>query len=289
MAPLVIAKRITLLLIVYSLSRLLFLYWNSPLFHDDSVQDIFLSFVHGLRFDLSAILFTNALCLLIWMLPPRWLSRPLIARADLIFFAIVNFVALGMNFIDVEFVRFIGKRMSFEYFFLHQDVGQQASGILLTYWALFLMLFLLTGALIWSYPKIPATSKSEKWIPGTVWRLALIALIALIILGMRGGLTFKPIHPMDAYFLPRQELGLLTLNTPFNIIKSRSDGEIVTQRFYATDEEAIERVKKLTAPSRPPLDVAKGFNVRLFFSRVSPSRMLAQRTIIPALRPSSMN
>jgi phosphoglycerol transferase MdoB-like AlkP superfamily enzyme len=253
-----IFKRLGLLLLAYSFARFLFLVWNFKQFHNDSFWEIAQAIIYGVRFDLSAILYTNALLLLIWMLPSKWLKKPLIARFDRILFGLVNFFFIGLSFIDVEFNRFIGKRISYEYFFLHQDIQEQTFSILLTYWPLLSMLFTLTGLLVWFYPKAGGGEKKEGFVSGTLWRLA---LVALTILGMRGGFGFKPVHPMDASFSTRQELGTLTLNSAFNVIKTRNENDVVLQHYYPNLRDAIARVKALTEPTRPPLGLLKGFNV----------------------------
>lgn len=227
------------------------------MFHGDSASLIVRAFLHGAVFDIATIFFSNAFLILLWMLPSRALSHRWVALLDRVLFAIFNFIAIGLNFIDVEFVRFIGKRFSYEYLFLHQDVEEQSLGIFFVYWKFFLALFILVGILVWQYPKFKAEPK-ERWYSGLIWR---VVAIGLVVLGMRGGFGFKPLHPMDAYFVNKSEIGLLTNNTFFNVLKTRRDEEIVTQKYYPHNADAFAHAKELTEPTRPPLGVAKGFNV----------------------------
>jgi uncharacterized sulfatase len=250
-------QRFLWLLGAYFTSRLFFLFWNLNLFTNDTARDIIHAFLHGVVFDISAIFFTNAALILLWMLPSRILAKKSVAILDRSLFIIINFVCIGLNFIDVEFVRFIGKRFSYEYLGLHQDVEEQSFGIFLVYWKFFVALFVLIGILAWLYPQFKAEDK-ENWIIGTFWR---VATIGVVILGMRGGFGFKPLHPMDAYFTNKPELGLLTLNTPFNVIKTRRSEEIVAGKYFPDNAEAFSRVKAMTEPTRPPLGLAKDFNV----------------------------
>lgn len=250
-------KRFLWLLAAYFVSRLFFFLYNHALFVDDSSWLITQAFFHGVVFDISAIFFSNAVLILLWMLPARVLARPSIARFDRVLFAVINFICIGLNFIDVEFVRFIGKRFSYEYLSLHQDVEEQSLGIFFVYWKFFAALLLLTGILVWFYPKFKPAPK-ENWVSGGAWR---VAVIALTILGMRGGFGFKPLHPMDAYFTNKPELGLLTLNTFFNVIKTRRDHEIVSQKYFDRNADAFARVRAMSEPTRPALGVTKGFNV----------------------------
>jgi uncharacterized sulfatase len=243
-------------LFAYFVSRLFFLCWNLNLFANDSSSDIARAFLHGIVFDISAIFFTNAILILLWLLPSRILAMRAVAILDRTLFIILNFIAVGLNFIDVEFIRFIGKRFSYEYIALHQDVEEQSLGIFLIYWKFFVGLVILIGVLGYMYPQFEA--EKENWITGIVWRLV---TIGLVVLGMRGGFGFKPLHPMDAYFTNKPEIGLLTLNTPFNVIKTRRSEEIVAAKYFSDNAEAFSKAKMMTEPTRPALAIAKKFNV----------------------------
>jgi phosphoglycerol transferase MdoB-like AlkP superfamily enzyme len=252
-------KRLALLLAAYTLCRFLFLFWNFDLFAEDSFWLITQAFVHGLRFDTSAILLTNSVLIALWMLPVRWLRRREVKAVELALFGLINIFFLGLNFIDTEFVKFIGKRSSFELFMMREDIQRQALSILHTYWYLMAGVLALAALLIYLAPRFPANSREPvRWWAGALWRLG---AVAFVVLGIRGGFQFKPLHPMDAYFSTQHELGLLALNTPFTLIRSQARGEVEHARYFDTDKEAILHLKHLTDLSRPPLGVAKNWNV----------------------------
>lgn len=230
------------------------------MFDRASVGEIAYAFFLGLRFDTSGILLTNALSFLLWLLPSRWLGYRVVGWLDLLFFAAINAICLGTNFIDAEFNKFIGKRMSFDLLFIRGDVERQSSSILFTYWYFCLGLVLLIGLLIWVVPRFSRQDPAERWLSGGLWRLL---AVGMIFTGMRGGYGYKPLNPMQAYFNTKHEMGLLTLNTPFNLIKTRPNGRIERTRYFPTDKEAIARLRKMTDLSRPPLAVAKNWNVVL--------------------------
>lgn len=242
----------------YTLTRVLFLFWNWPLFVHDSATDIARAFFFGLRFDTAAILLTNSVLFALWMLPSRWMERKAVAVIDLTLFALINFVALMGNVGDAEYSKFIGKRTSFDVLGIAGDVEQQGLSIIAGYWKLFLVLVVLTVLVVWITSRLSRRSSRETWIGGALWRLA---FIALVVLGIRGGFGFKPLSPMEAYFSPHHELGLLTLNTPFNVLKTKPDAEIEHIRYFEHDRDAINRLHEMTDPSRPPLGKLKGWNV----------------------------
>lgn len=251
-------KRFLFLLAAYFLTRLLFMVWNWPTFAHDSIGEIAYAFWLGLRFDTAAILLTNAVLFLLWMMPSRWLSNRWVGRVDLGLFALINLICLGVGFVDSEFVKFIGKRSSYDLLFIRDDVERQSFSILFTYWYFCVALVILLVALMWILPRFPRQPQNEKWLAGGLWRFA---SVFIMFTGIRGGYGFKPINPMEAFFSTKHELGLLTLNTPLNIIKTRPNGKIERTRYFRTDREAILRLKAMTDLSRPPLGVAKKWNV----------------------------
>ncbi|NJM10099.1 MAG: hypothetical protein HC883_04230 [Bdellovibrionaceae bacterium] len=132
------------------------------------------------------------------------------------FFTIFNSIAIGWNVVDAEFVKFIGKRTSYDLLLLGEDLQRHSLSVILTYWHLCLGWLALSFAVGWSAKRFIATDESTneslKSFSFWAWRLA---FAVFVVLGMRGGFQLKPLHPMHAYFSTRHEIGLLTLNTPF--------------------------------------------------------------------------
>ncbi len=254
----VIGQRLALLFAAYFLCRLFFLVWNRDLFAQTPPAQILLAFVIGLRFDLSAILFTNALLLPLWLLPGRWLTNKRLRNLELTLFTLLNTIALGFNVVDAEFVKFIGKRTSYDLLLMGDDLQRHSLNVIASYWHFCLGWLALSFAVFWFAKRFTDTGESWKSVSFWLWRLA---FLAFAVTGMRGGFQFKPLHPMHAYFSTRHEIGLLTLNTPFTLMKSRPRGEVRRDRYFATDKEAIDHLNEMTSLSRPPLAVAKGWNV----------------------------
>jgi len=253
-------QRFLWLLGAYSLTRILFMVWNWSRFSDDSLWELGEAFVHGLRFDTSAILFTNILLFAAWMLLPlRWWTRPALRRVDLVLFFVINFFFLGMNFVDAEFVNFIGKRTSFDLFLLTGDLGRHSASVILSYWYFGVGVTALMVFLAWVYPPFPrVVGRREGWIAGVVWRLV---ELGLLFTGMRGGYQFRPLSPMHAYFSHKHELGLLALNTPFNLIKTQGKGKFQRARYFTDKHEMVRTLYNMSEPTRPALAVARNWNV----------------------------
>lgn len=249
--------RIFWLLVIYSLTRVLFLYFNFQALSQNPTSDIFAAFLHGVRFDLAGILYTNAPLLFMWLAPVRWQARPLWKRLELGLFFTLNLLFIGINILDVEFYKFMGKRLSIDIFGIQKDIQQQSVSVLLTYWHLVLIWLSLSFLALWLYRRTPVLRPVDSLGADVLWKAL---ALALIVLGMRGGPQLKPLHPMNAYFTTAPELGALTLNTPFNFLKSRRTFEIPPTDFMEP-QEAVRRVKALASVDRPPSGVMKGWNV----------------------------
>jgi phosphoglycerol transferase MdoB-like AlkP superfamily enzyme len=255
----VILQRLVWLMFGYFVCRAFFLCWNWTTYSDLPRGDIAYAFFYGMRFDLSAILFTNSLLLLIWILPSRWLAKTSLCYIDLVLLFIFNWVWMGLSFVDAEFVKFIGKRTSYDLLTMGDDLERHSFNVIMTYWPFCLGLTVLTAFIVWMVPRFQEDPREKlKSVWPWAWRLA---FIGLCVIGMRGGFQFKPLHPMHAYFSTKHELGLLTLNSAFNFIKSPPRLEIQHTRYFAEDKEAIIHLRDMTDLSRPPLGVAKGWNV----------------------------
>jgi phosphoglycerol transferase MdoB-like AlkP superfamily enzyme len=251
-------QRLSLLLAVYFISRVFFLVWNWATYSSLPASELLWAFFLGLRFDLSAIFLTNALVMTLWMLPSKWTSWRWLSPLELTLFGIINWICVGSSFVDAEFVQFIGKRSGYEMLLIQQDLSQQGASIVLSYWNIGLGLTVVIGLMLWLARPVRNLPPANSWWQAAAWRAA---FVAILIVGARGGFQLKPLHPMHAYFSTRHELGLLTLNTPFNVIKTRPRKGVEHQRFFNTDREAIAHLRNMTGLKRPALAGAKNFNV----------------------------
>ncbi len=251
-------KRLFVVLLGYSLARLVFLFWNWSTYSRSGLADLFWSLFLGIRFDLSALILTNSIFILLWLLPWPWWKSKVLRETEYWAYLALNTFAIGLNFIDVDFVNFTGKRTSFEIFKLQQDIQEHSLSILWSYKWLGLSLVLLMVVLARFISRWQIEPRRTNLGIAIVSRLA---LVGILILGIRGGTQVKPLHPMHAYWSPKHELGLLTLNTTFNIIRTRHRSTVERPHYYKRDREAIERLEQATRLSRPPLGLAKNFNV----------------------------
>lgn len=231
-----VLRRLGLVLALYVALRLLFFVYNHTLFADASAGEIALAFVHGLRFDLAAVVAINALFLLLCLLPRQ---VPMGSRYQGLLkgvFLLLNLPFLLINTVDLEYFRFNGRRSTVDLLSLAGDAGVKWLALASTYWVIPLV-GAVTAVVLWVfYGRVPAAAAAppRRLSPG-VWALSLVLGMTLAVIAVRGGLQSKPISPADATTLGRSELAQLTLNSSLTVIKSYSKTPLKRYRFIAPD------------------------------------------------------
>jgi phosphoglycerol transferase MdoB-like AlkP superfamily enzyme len=216
------------LLGLYEFIRILFWIVNRSQFQNTDWSVLALAFAHGARFDLAAIVLTNALFFLLYLLPLpyRWRrgQENILAWG----FGLINGWFLAVNIVDVEYYRFTGKRFTRDSFAIGQDLLAQAGQIAVYYWYYTLLIFVITGGLIWfSLKNLRRSDRDSK----ASLALGTILLLALSALGGRGGWQHKPLIPAQAYAGETGQLGILILNSSFTLLKSSEDAFLAPMNF----------------------------------------------------------
>jgi len=230
---------------VYSLLRLAFLLWNQPAFTAVDGSGIFAAFVHGLRFDLSTIVITNALGLLIGL--GLWLAAR--QRAHEAWIRVLPFVLVVSNFpgvvfglIDIGYYPFTGRRLTPSSFDIAQDVRAQLLQILGQYWFLVVTGVFLVAAVFLGARRLLRGNRGVT-AAGLPARVAVSAtFLAAFVLGARGGLQTKPLAPTHAFTSPATALGDLSLNSAFTFFRSP---RVETMRRVAT--LPVSEVKRIVS------------------------------------------
>ncbi|MFA6863475.1 MAG: hypothetical protein WCS11_06270, partial [Dysgonamonadaceae bacterium] len=102
----VLALRLLLVFAFYTITRLLFYLLNQSLFPDMDATYLLKLMYHALRFDASAIAYTNSLVILMHILPFRFRYNNGYQKVTSIVFYIVNAIGITLNMIDVVYYRF---------------------------------------------------------------------------------------------------------------------------------------------------------------------------------------
>ena len=245
--------------LLFTLCRLVFLLTNWGLYADSMTWNHGLSlFAAGLIFDTTAILYTNAIVILMILLPLHWKERKGYYKVVRWIYVICNSVAIWANLCDCVYFPYTGKRTTTSVFyeFANEGVGGMAKIMgeqFLSNWYLVLLAFALSW-LLWKVflPQCKeATNAKASWHYYITQTSALLLAIPFIIAGMRGGFTaaVRPITISNAnQFVDRPAETGIVLNTPFSIYRTLSKKPLVTPD-YMSDAEAEALYSPIHMPS----------------------------------------
>lgn len=266
-----LALRLSLVFAVYTLCRLIFYFYNKDLLGIDSWASFNQIMLGGLRFDASAIAYTNLLVIVLHLLPLRMRSSASYQRFIDWIYWLSNIPMLILNLGDVVYYRFSGRRTSLSVF---EEFGNENPfnfvHFLWSYWGITLIGIVIVLIWVWLYRRTRPTQTvlvRSPWLyyAGSVALAA--GSIALLIGAMRGGFlaATRPISPANASaYVDRAEQRAMVLNTPFTMIR-------LADKFVLPDYQFMpeQRARALFDPVRPSTDstqytgLMKGRNVVL--------------------------
>ena len=216
-------------------------------------------FQGGLLFDTSAILYTNALYVVMMLFPLHWKENKIYHKVCQWLFVVVNSITFAINLADSVYFRYTMRRTTttvFEEFSNEGNLGSIIGTEFLNHWYL-VLLFALVVFLLWRcYVEPSINSHSLKW-----WRYDVACLLSLLLFapfcvaGMRGGFTtaVRPITISNAnQYVSRPVDAALALNTPFALIRSIGKNVFVVPHYFS-DEKALA---SMYTPIHTPNDSA---------------------------------
>ena len=225
----------TSLLFIYFLCRLSFLILN-PTFFQFSVASLFESFLAGLLFDTSAIIYTNSFIFLLLLIPSKIRDKKVFVLFVKWYFFIINSLCILLNLIDTEYYTFSGKRTGIEIFSLLNDLRNVWLNYLFDYWHVPILLVIIIYLLVYFFRKfliktiVIKLSLNLKQVVFEVFFL--LVYIGLAIIGARGGINLTPINTFDAARFTNPQLVPLVVNTPFQFIMSIQQVGLTEKRYF---------------------------------------------------------
>ena len=227
-------KRFFFLLIPYSLLRIGFYFYHLDIYKHFNQDEIFQSFLLGVRFDIAAICLLNIPILLLTLIPSKNSKFIFFERFIFVF---INTAGIIAALDDYELYLFMGKRLSFDLFMITDDIRDQVPQLLLNFWY-FPLVGLLFGILFYVFDRKLFKLKEKKM--GLLWQIiSAVCLMGLSFVGIRGGLQHKSINVQSAFTQGENELGHLVLNTPYHFLRTLKNKSQTKLKYFATDEEAI--------------------------------------------------
>lgn len=260
----VLLKRLALVLLFYTLCRLGFYLFNLHYFNALSFADVVLHFFYGLRFDISAIAFTNTPVIILSILPFRFVNSKWFQHFLKGLFVFINTIAVFFNVIDWIYFRYTLKRTSvelFSLFSLGDDMKNIIPVILLDYWYLLVIVMILVYAMHKLYSRINIEARSNK----KYFLNTLLILFTIFATGVaaRGGFQYKPMKALAATQYTNSHHAPLILNTPFTIVTNTSKS-LIDKTYSNIDLSEIKSDRFIYTKHFAADSSLKGSNVIIF-------------------------
>ncbi len=229
---------------LYQILRALFFFNNPDLSQNVPLEAIALAWLHGFRFDLSALAIINAIPFIIYCLPAPWRVETIRKSLFTLVFVGLNSAFIIVNIVDAEYFQFAARRATLNAFAMKTDLINQFWQIAAYYWHYSLGL-LATPMIVFAIAKrnfITSAPQSQRS------NLGSLGLIILVIAALaRGGWQAKPLIPAHAFLMTPGPLAQLSLNSSFTLIKS-FDRNTPDRLDYYPDWDSVKKAFK--APSR---------------------------------------
>ncbi len=243
------------LLLAYAFCRLLFYFFNFSYFSDLSSWKLLLILIFGIRFDLSVIILSNVLFIVIYLLPLPFRENRIYKSFLKWFFLTVNSIAVLANCVDLAYFQFTLKRTNaavFHFFDgkIGNDLGHLFSLFLVEYWYIFGIWILITYFVYRLYNRVEKNNNLQWTLKEYgIQTLIFIVFSGFALLGYRGGFQLKPISIVSAGEYASAKYVPLVVSTPFTILKTIDVEAIVPSKVWHIEDETT--LKKLYDPIHP--------------------------------------
>jgi len=214
------------------LLRIGFYFYHINIYKQFTQDEIFQSFLLGIRFDVAAILLVNAVIVLLSFIPS---FNHIFLKFERLLFILLNAVAFIIAIDDYELFLYLGKRLSFDLFLITDDILQQLPQLIMNYWYLpFIAISFAVGFYFFDKKYFSLKQKKHSWFS----YVTSILLAGLAFVGIRGGLQHKSINVQSAFVQGKNELGHLVLNSPYHFLRTLKNEPIKSLNYFTSDDEA---------------------------------------------------
>ncbi len=231
------------------LSRFAFAAYNADICQVRSCGEVLRLALAGVRFDLSALAYFNALFILMRILPFDFVYRTIYNRIVLWIYGVCNSLLLAVNLGDIPYFRFTGARLRWSNILnitTDSDIWRIVLQYAGSYWWAFAAVALVIALMMYLATRVRLCRPSGR-LGGLWFRIALALVFAgAAFLAMRGrvGAGVPLAIPDAAFAVARSPQINVVLNSPFcilrslNRMKSNTEAELV---FF--DEPGLASVR----------------------------------------------
>lgn len=239
-----LVSNMLLVIACYTICRIAFFLENRLFFAGLSVSESLDILRGGLRFDLSALAYSNALYLVLLFFPlhvkeQRWWT--LLLR---ILFVVINTLCLAANLADAVYYPFIKRRSTASVFteFQNDNLTSIIGMELVNHWYLTL-LALCFGFTLWFLYRTPNLKVKPRWKYYLTQVMGLLVSVTLAVGAMRGGFDpeLRPLHDGQAReYVNTPTHAVLVANTPFSVFRTLSKKGYPEVHYF--EESQLEQI-----------------------------------------------
>ncbi len=251
-------QNIFIVFILFTLCRIGFYLFNASYFKLVTISSLLTMLLGGLKFDTSAIFYTNLLYLMAMLMPFAFRYNRIYQTILKYIFIVTNSIALGANCADFIYFQFTLRRTTatvFREFENETNFFQLIGKFLTDYWYIFIIWILLTSILTFTYRKSYRNWLLKGWQSHVVYFVngALILILAsgLMVGGLRGGFrhSTRPITLSNAGEYVNEPLETaIVLNTPFSIYRTLGIKPLQRVEFFQSDTELNRYYSPIHSP-----------------------------------------
>ena len=243
---LALVYRIFLAYVFYQIARLLFWYFNKDLIKVDSVSEYIKLAFHGTAFDTTAILYVNALFILLSLLPLVINTKKVFQKVLFWLYFITNGIAYAMNFGDFIYYKFSQARLTSAVFQVAEHESNVSKVLMISIGQHpFVLIWYVILMILWVflYKKIKVEEvKPLKLLPYFITSIITLCITAVLVVGgIRGDFkhSTRPINMVDATrFVTNPLQGNMVLNSTFSFLRTLNTNNFKEVHFV--DEKFIE-------------------------------------------------
>ena len=237
--------RLGLSMLLFTLCRIGFYIYNTGYFPDVTFNSFMRILYGGLKFDLTAVLYINAVFILMMIVPLDFRFNNKYQAVARYMFFIINGFALTANVSDFIYYKFTLRRTTadiFDEFDKGPGAGNLAFRFMIDYWhaSLFLVGLIVLMILLYKRIKVAGPMMKNRTLYYVSGLLFIPVIAYLFIGGARGGFrhSTRPITLSNAgEFVKHPNETNIVLNTPFSIFRTIGKNKVKKVDYYADETE----------------------------------------------------
>lgn len=264
------------IMLLFTLCRIFFYFVNKQFFPGLTSGEFFTICLGGIKFDLSALLYTNVLYLLMFTIPFPFRYNDTYQKIAKWIYMITNGIVILMNCMDTVYFKFTNRRTTMSVFneFSHENnlykiffdsIGQYWYVTLFFFVSIFLLYKLYYKPIYKKKPLLINTKPSGLLKYYVINTIVFLLIIMFSIFGMRGGIGsfVRPITLSNANQYVNKPLeASIVLNTPFCMYRTIGKKPYKDPEYFKNEQELAAIYQPIIKPH--PQGAFKKMNVVVF-------------------------